>query len=73
MSIKRTVGLLLIVVGIVALAWGGIFWKQDKNVVDIGPVKINTQEQHGVALPPILGVVTLIGGIVLVAIPERRT
>jgi len=71
MSIKRTVGIVLILLGVVALAWGGIFWRQNKNVVDIGPVKIDTQERHGVALPPALGIISLIGGIVLVAIPER--
>lgn len=72
MSMKRTIGLVLIVIGIVALAWGGVFWTRDKNVVDLGPLKVNTQERHGVALPPVLGIVSLIGGIALVAIPERR-
>jgi len=72
MSIKRTLGLALIIIGVVALAWGGVFWTQNKKVLDVGPLEVNTQEHHGVALPPVLGVSALIGGIVLVAIPERR-
>jgi uncharacterized membrane protein YidH (DUF202 family) len=73
MTIKRTVGIVLIILGVIALARGGIFWSQNKNVVDIGSVKIDRQEHHGVALPPVLGIISLIGGIVLVAIPERSS
>jgi drug/metabolite transporter (DMT)-like permease len=72
MSVKRIVGLVLIVVGIVALVWGGVFWTDSDTLVDAGPLEITTQERDGVALPPVLGIIALIGGIVLMVVPDRR-
>lgn len=72
MSGRRIVGVVLIVVGIVALAWGGVFWTERDTVLDAGPLEITTERTEGVSLPPILGIISLIGGIALVALPERR-
>ena len=72
MSGRRIIGIVLVVIGIVALAWGGVFWTRDKKVVDAGPLEVTTEDREGVSLPPVLGIVALIGGIALIAIPERR-
>ena len=72
MSARRIIGLVLVVVGLVALAWGGVFWTDRDTVVDAGPLEIQTEEREGFAVPPVLGIVAVIGGIVLMAIPERR-
>lgn len=72
MSGRRIAGLVLIVVGIVALAWGGVFWTERDTVLDVGPLEVTTERTEGVSLPPILGIISLIGGIALVALPERR-
>lgn len=72
MSARRGIGIVLIIVGIVALVWGGVFWTERDTVVDAGPIEIQTEDREGFALPPVLGVIALIGGIALVAIPERR-
>ena len=72
MSAQRIAGLVLIVVGIVALAWGGVFWTDRDTVIDAGPLEVATENREGVAVPPILGALALIGGIVLLVIPERR-
>lgn len=72
MSVRRIVGLVLIVVGIVALVWGGVFWTDRDTVVDAGPLEIATEQREGFSLPPVLGIIALIGGIVLVAVPDRR-
>ena len=72
MSGRRIVGLVLIVLGIVALLWGGVFWTDRDTVVDAGPLEVQTEETEGFALPPVLGVVSLIGGIILLVVPERR-
>jgi hypothetical protein len=63
--------LVLIVLGIVALVWGGVFWTDRDTVVDAGPLEVQTEETEGIALPPILGIIALIGGIALVALPSR--
>lgn len=72
MSARRSIGIVLIIVGIVALVWGGVFWTDRDTIIDAGPVEIQTEDREGFALPPVLGVIALIGGIALVAIPDRR-
>ena len=72
MSARRGVGIVLIIIGIVALVWGGVFWTERDTVVDAGPLEIATEDREGVAMPPVLGIIALIGGIVLVAIPGRK-
>lgn len=72
MSARRAIGIVLIIVGIVTLVWGGIFWTDRDTVVDAGPLEIQTEDREGLAMPPVLGTIALVGGIVLVAIPDRR-
>ena len=72
MSAKRGIGIVLIIVGIVALVWGGVFWTDRDTVVDAGPLEIQTEDREGFAVPPVLGIIALVGGIALVAIPDRR-
>jgi uncharacterized membrane protein HdeD (DUF308 family) len=72
MDAKRAVGVLLVIIGIVALVWGGVFWTDRDTVVDAGPIEIATENREGFAMPPVLGAIALVGGIVLLAIPNRR-
>lgn len=72
MSARRIAGLVFVVIGIVALVWGGIFWTERETVVDAGPLEITAEETEGVAVPPIVGVAAIVGGIVLLLVPERR-
>ena len=72
MSTKRIAGLVLIVLGIVALVWGGVFWTDRDTLLDAGPLQVTTEEREGVALPPIVGALALIGGVVLLVMPERK-
>ena len=70
------VGILLIIVGVIALAYGGLSFTthEQKRVVDLGPLKLdaNVEKQHSSPLPPILGVIALAGGVVLVAVGARK-
>ena len=72
MSARRVIGLVLVIIGIVALALGGVFWTDRDTVLDAGPLEVQTEEREGFAVPPVLGVIALVGGIVLMAIPNRR-
>lgn len=72
MSARRIVGLVLVVIGIVALVWGGVFWTDRDTVVDAGPLEVQTENTEGFSLPPVLGVVALVGGIILLVVPDRR-
>lgn len=72
MAARRVVGIVLVIVGIVALIWGGVFWTERDTVLDAGPLEVTTERREGVSLPPILGIIALVGGIALLLIPDRR-
>jgi len=72
MSAKRIAGVVLLAIGIMSLVWGGVFWTQTKTILDAGPLEVTTQEREGFALPQALGVLSLVGGIVLLVVPDRR-
>lgn len=61
----KALGMVLIVCGVLALAYGGFSWTRKDKVVDVGPIEITTDKTEGVALPPIVGGVMLIGGLAL--------
>lgn len=66
-------GIILIVVGIVALAYGGFTsFTTKENVAKLGPVEINKQQEHSVPLGPIVGGACLVGGLVLLVAGNRR-
>jgi drug/metabolite transporter (DMT)-like permease len=71
MHVRQVAGLVLVVIGIVVLVWGGVFWTDRDTVFDVGSVEVTTEEREGVALPPVLGVIALVAGIVLLVIPRR--
>jgi drug/metabolite transporter (DMT)-like permease len=72
MTTKRLIGIALIVIGIAALAWGGVFWTDRDTILDAGPLKVQTEDRDGFAVPPVLGVLALVGGAVLLFVPDRR-
>ena len=69
---RRTIAVVLVIVGIVALVWGGVFWTDRETVLDAGPLQVTAEEREGIPLPPVLGVIALVGGIVLLLVPDRR-
>ncbi len=68
---NKTLGFILIALGLVGLAWGGFNYTTSEKVVDIGPIHATRDETHHVPLPPIFGAVALIGGIALLAMPKK--
>ena len=60
------VGMLLIVVGALVLAYQGINYTREKKVLDVGSVHLTTETHERISLPPILGGLALVGGAVLV-------
>ena len=65
------VGILLIVLGVAGLTYGRISYTSHEKAADIGPLQVNVAEKHRVAIPPVLAVVSLVGGVVLVAVGAR--
>ncbi len=66
------IGLILIVVGIIALAYGGFSYTKREKIIDAGPLQVSADREHTVPLPPILGALALGGGIVLVLAGNKK-
>ncbi|MEO8100403.1 MAG: DUF3185 domain-containing protein [Acidobacteriota bacterium] len=62
---NRTIGLILVVLGVVFLAWGGFSYTTREKVLDIGPIEATQEKTHSVPLPPLAGAAMLVGGAVL--------
>ena len=60
-------GLALVALGVIALLYQGISYTTHKKVVDIGPIQATKEEHKTIPLPPVLGVIALVGGIVILA------
>ena len=65
------VGILLIVLGIIGYATGGISFTHEKKDVDLGPVQISHKTQDTLPLSPILSTIALVGGLGLVVVGAR--
>ena len=72
MSARRVIGVILLVAGIAALAFGGVFWTDRDTVLDAGPLQVQTEDREGFAVPPVLGVIAIVGGALLLFVPDRR-
>ncbi len=62
----KVIGIILIVLGVAGLAYGGLSWTRRDTIVDAGPIEITANKTERVPLPPIAGGLLLIAGVVLV-------
>ena len=69
---NKTLGVILIVLGLFGLVWGGFTYTTREKVIDIGPIHATRDEKHSVLLPPIAGAAALIGGIVLLVAGRKE-
>ncbi len=67
----RIIGIILIIAGVLILAYQGISYTSREKVLDIGPIQASKETRKTIPLPPILGAAALVGGIVLVAKRNR--
>jgi hypothetical protein len=72
MKTNRLLGIALIAIGIIALMYQGITYTTREKTVDLGPIQVTRDKTRNIPLPPILGVVALVGGVALVFVGSRR-
>jgi uncharacterized membrane protein HdeD (DUF308 family) len=66
------IGIALIILGVLALAYQGITYTRREKVIDLGPLKASVDKEKTIPLPPIVGALALAGGIVLVIVGARK-
>jgi drug/metabolite transporter (DMT)-like permease len=69
---KQVLGILLIVAGLISLIWGGVSWTREETVLDLGPIEATRRERETIPVPPIVGGLLLVGGVLLLVWRPRR-
>jgi len=72
MKTNTLIAIILIIVGIVAFAYQGITYTSREKVVDLGPVQVTAEKTRTFPLPPIVGGIALVGGILLLLIGGKK-
>jgi hypothetical protein len=68
----KIAGVALVILGIVALVYGGIGYNRQTTILEMGGIKATATERKAVPIPPAVGVIVLVGGIVLLVVPRSR-
>ncbi len=73
MKTYTLIGIILIVLGLAALAYQGITYTTRENVIDIGPIHMTADKTRTLPLSPIVGALALVGGIVLLVMGSKKS
>lgn len=68
----KWIGVVLVILGIVALIYSGIGYNRQRTVVDVGGIKATVTEHKTIAIAPVAGAISLIGGVALLVVGKRR-
>lgn len=66
------IGIILVALGVVALAYQGITYTTREKAIDLGPLQVTAEKSHTIPLPPVLGAIALVGGIALLVVSGRK-
>lgn len=72
MKTMTLIGIILIVLGVVGLIYGGITYTSSKNVVEVGSMRVSVDEKRQIPLSPIAGAVAVAAGVVLIVVGRRQ-
>ncbi|MBF0413846.1 MAG: DUF3185 domain-containing protein [Desulfamplus sp.] len=73
MKTTTIIAIILIIIGIAAFGYQGITYTSKEKVVDLGPLQMTAETTKTFPLPPIVGAITLVGGIVLLLAGRRKS
>lgn len=69
----RTIGIIMIILGIIMLLYNTFNYVTTEKVVDIGPIQINKEVNHPITWSPIIGIVLAAGGVALLVISTKKS
>ena len=70
---KRTTGIILIILGVAMLIWTGFTYTKKEKVVDAGPIEVSANKEKSVNWPPYAGGIFVIGGIILLMSGKKES
>ena len=73
MKAASVAGILLIILGILGLVYQGIGYTKRRHVLDVGPIHATKDTHETIPIPPVLGVIALVGGIALLVVSAKST
>ena len=65
-------GVILLIAGLAGLAWPVITYTKTEKVVDIGPVEVTAEREKHVPVPPIVGGLAAVAGVVIIVAGSRK-
>jgi hypothetical protein len=71
MKTAAIAGIVLIILGVVGLAYGGVHFTKRQRVFDAGPIHASREKHETIPIPPVLGGIALVGGIVLLVVGAK--
>jgi hypothetical protein len=72
MNANKIIAIVLIALGVVVFAYQGITYTTREKAVDLGPIQVTTEKEKTIPLPPIVGGIALVGGIVLLLTDAKK-
>ena len=66
-------GIVLLILGVLALAYQGINYNRQETVMNVGPMTVSAETHERLPLPPILGGLALVGGVVLLIVGAKKS
>jgi len=69
----KIIGIVLVVVGVLALVYGGISYDKNRTVLEVGSMSVTATEHKSIPVPAVAGVVALVGGVAVLVFGKRRS
>lgn len=68
----KSLGILLIVIGLIMLVWSGFTYTKKEKIIDAGPIQVTADKQETVNWPPYVGAIAMVAGVVIYVAARRR-
>jgi uncharacterized membrane protein YidH (DUF202 family) len=68
----KTLGIVLVILGIAALAYQGIQYTSREKILDIGSLQVSANTKKNIPIPPIVGGISLVAGIALILVDRKK-
>ena len=68
---SKTVGIVLVALGLIAVVWGGFNYTTRETVIDIGPIHATRDKEHNIPMPPVVGALVILAGVALLVTGKK--